>query len=247
MQPVGRALDVALIIMQSGGSTVMAERTFQNILRGYGAEGISAAWRLDVVTAFGVAEGRSSTVLRQVGPIGINLVRASNAAVLGEQVAQGTIDVAQLDAEIARVKALAPPYGRWATIAAAALTAAFFARLLGGDWRAAGIVLVAAGIGQFFRSPLQALKVSGANATLICALISTCVAALGIRLGVSHVVPATLIASIIYMVPGLALINGFVDVVSQKHLLVGLERIANAVFLFLVLAIAIAVADTFVL
>jgi hypothetical protein len=28
MQPVERALDVALIVMQNGGSTVMADRTF---------------------------------------------------------------------------------------------------------------------------------------------------------------------------------------------------------------------------
>jgi uncharacterized membrane protein YjjP (DUF1212 family) len=44
------------------------------------------------------------------------------------------------------------------------------------------------------------------------------------------------------MVPGFPLINGFVDVVSHKYLFGGLERIANAAFLFLVLAIAIALA-----
>ncbi len=43
-------------------------------------------------------------------------------------------------------------------------------------------------------------------------------------------------------VPGLPLINGFVDLVSHKYLFVGLERIANAAFLFLLLAIAIALA-----
>jgi uncharacterized membrane protein YjjP (DUF1212 family) len=44
------------------------------------------------------------------------------------------------------------------------------------------------------------------------------------------------------MVPGLPLINGFVDMVSHKYLIVGLERIANAGFLFLVLAVAIVLA-----
>jgi len=45
VQPVERALDVALIVMQNGGSTVMADRTFQNILEGYKQDGVSAAWR----------------------------------------------------------------------------------------------------------------------------------------------------------------------------------------------------------
>lgn len=73
-------------------------------------------------------------------------------------------------------------------------------------------------------------------------MLSTCIAAVGLRLGLSQTAPATLIASVIYMVPGLPLINGFVDMVSHKYLFVGLERIANAAFLFLVLAIAIALA-----
>ena len=66
-------------------------------------------------------------------------------------------------------------------------------------------------------------------------------------LGLSQTVPATAIASIIYMVPGMPLINGFVDMTTHKYLFVGLERMANAAFLFLVLAIAIALANAFVM
>jgi uncharacterized membrane protein YjjP (DUF1212 family) len=73
------------------------------------------------------------------------------------------------------------------------------------------------------------------------------IASVGLRLGFSHVESATLIASVIYLVPGLPLINGFVDVVSHKYLMVGIERIMNAVFLFLVLAIAIVLARAVIL
>jgi hypothetical protein len=38
------------------------------------------------------------------------------------------------------------------------------------------------------------------------------------------------------------LINGFIDMVSHKHVFVGLERMERAAFLFLVLAIAVALA-----
>jgi hypothetical protein len=43
------------------------------------------------------------------------------------------------------------------------------------------------------------------------------------------------------------LITGFIDVVSYRHLLVGLERIASAAFILLVLAIALAFAQTIVM
>jgi uncharacterized membrane protein YjjP (DUF1212 family) len=242
MQPVERALDVALIVMQNGGSTVMADRTFANILKGYKQDGVSAAWRLDFVAASIVAEGHSATVLRPVGPIGVNLVRTSEAAVLGERVARGEVSAAALDSEIERIKALATPYHRWVIIVAAACTAAFFSRIPGGDWGALGIAFVAAGIGQFLRSLLQARKLAVAPVTTVCGVLSAFIACFGLRLGLSETAPATLIASVIYMVPGLPLINGFVDMVSHKYLFVGLERIANAVFLFLVLSIAIALA-----
>jgi uncharacterized membrane protein YjjP (DUF1212 family) len=107
---------------------------------------------------------------------------------------------------------------------------------------ALGIAFVAAGIGQFLRSLLQARKLAVAPVTLVCGVLSACIACVGLWLGLSQIAPATLIASVIYMVPGLPLINGFVDMVSHKCLLVGLERIANAVFLFLALAVAIALA-----
>lgn len=247
MQPVEQAVDVALIVIQNGGSTSMADRTFQNILKGYGEEGGSAVWRMDAIVACGAPGERSLMVLRRVGPIGVSLDRASEAAVLGERVARGEVEASDLESEIARIKGLASPYGRWTLIAVAACTAAFFSQIPGGDWGAAGIAFVAAGLGQFMRARLQAIKVTVANVTLICGVLSACVAALGLRLGLSQAVPATVIASVIYMVPGLPLINGFLDVVSHKHLLVGLERIANAVFLFLVLSVAIALADTVVM
>jgi uncharacterized membrane protein YjjP (DUF1212 family) len=242
MEAVERALDVALIVMRNGGSTVMADRTFRNILKGYKQEGVTAAWRLDLVAVSRVAEGRSPTVLRPVGPIGINLVRASRASVLGERVARGEVDDAALVSEIERINALAPPYNRWVMMAAAAFSAAGFSRIAGGDWGALVAVLIAAGIGQFVRSLLQARKLPVAPVTLCCGVLSACLAAVGLRLGLSRTVPATLIASVIYMVPGLPLINGFVDLVSHKHLILGLERIANAAYLFLVMAVAIALA-----
>lgn len=225
----------------------MADRTFQNVLKGYKQNGVSIVWRLDFVAVNSEVEGQSLTVLRLVGPIGVNLIRASEAAVLGERIARGEIDNAAFVSEIERIKALASPYSRWVMMAAAACTAAFFSQIPGGDWGAFGIASIAAGIGQFLRSLLQVRNLAVAPVTLICGILSACIAGVGLRLEFSQMAPATLIASVIYMVPGLPLINGFVDMVSHKYLFVGLERIANAAFLFLVLTIAIAVAYTFVM
>ena len=44
MQPVERAFEAALIVIQNGRSTVAAEQSFSNILKGYKKEGVAAVW-----------------------------------------------------------------------------------------------------------------------------------------------------------------------------------------------------------
>jgi uncharacterized membrane protein YjjP (DUF1212 family) len=244
MQPIEAALEPALLVVQNGGSTVAADRCFTNILKSYRTEGCAAIWRLDFIAASSALEGQSSTVMRPVGPIGVNLVRVSEVVLLGERVAKGEVAIADVGAELTRIKQLPSSYNRWMMMVAAACTAASFSRIPGGDWGSLAIAFVAAGAGQFLRSLLQARNVAVAPVTLICGLLSACIASIGLRLGFSETVPATLIASVIYIVPGLPLINGFLDVASHKYLFVGIERIANAAFLFLVMALAIALAYT---
>jgi uncharacterized membrane protein YjjP (DUF1212 family) len=244
MEPVETALEAAVLVMQNGGSTVAAERSFTNILKGYRLQGVAPVWRLDFIAATQSAKGQSSTLLRPVGPIGVNLVRASEIAVLSERAARGEIAVAALGTELERIRQLPSPYNRWVMLVTAAAAAGWYSRFIGGDWGGFGIAFLAAGTGQFLRAPLQARKLSVSSVTLICGVLSAMIAGAGLRLKFSQVEPATLIASVIYMVPGLPLINGFIDLVSHRHLAVGLARIVNAAFLFLVLAIAIALAHT---
>jgi uncharacterized membrane protein YjjP (DUF1212 family) len=246
-QAVDLALEAALVVLRNGGSTEAADRTFANILRGWKQSEAPTTWRLDFIATTGPESGQSATVIRPVGPIGVNLVRASEAEALGERVARGEVAAEAVSAEIARIGGLPSPYSRAVLVAAAGIAAACFSQLLGGDQGSLAVAAVAAGIGQFFRSLLQAGKLAVATVTLIVALVSACIAAVGLRLGFSQVAPATVIASVIYMVPGLPLINGFVDVVAHKYLLTGIERIANAAFLFLVLAVAIVLALTAIL
>lgn len=242
MQVVDLALDAALLVMQNGGSTVAADRTFSNVLKGCEKGGVTAVWRLDFVVSRAEAQTESSAMFRPVGITGVNLSRVSEAMHLAERLAKRQCAVADLPAELERVKTLPSPYNRWVMLAAAACTAGTFSQVAGGDWGGLAIAAVAAAVGQIFRSLLQANKVAVAPVTFACGVLSALIAAVGVRLDYSQTAPATLIASVVYMVPGLPLINSFIDMTSHKYLLVGVERGLNAAFLFLVLAISIAMA-----
>jgi uncharacterized membrane protein YjjP (DUF1212 family) len=107
-----------------------------------------------------------------------------------------------------------------------------------------GVVLVAAAVGQLVRALLQKRNFSRYAVTFICALISGFLAVAGLRLGLTAVAGATLIGSVVYMVPGVPLINGFVEIASGKHLFVGLQRLLDATSLFFILTVAVAIANS---
>lgn len=246
MEQIDRALDAALIIIKNGGSTINAERTFKNILNGYRISKVYTAWRLDFVTASTDGAAGTVTVMRPVGAIGVNLTRTSEAEILGERVSKGEVSTDNIISEIERIKAIAPPYNRWLMMLFAAFAAATFTQIMNGDWGGLGIAFIAAGIGQILRSQLQGMDLTVAQVTFGCGVLSASIAALGLRLGFSQDPASALISSVIYLVPGLPLINGFIDIISHKYLFIGLGRIANAMFLFLILAIAIAFGIVFI-
>lgn len=240
------ALDVSQIIMENGGSTVRAERAFDDVLREAGAEGVAALWRYDFVAITQMSEGVPETFFRPVRPPGANLSRVAAASMLAARISKGDLDQTVIAAEVQRVKNISSPYNAWLIILAAALAAGFFTRFIGGDWGGFGIAFAAGAIGQTVRCALQTRKFGAAVTTMVCAILSALIAAFSLRAGISQAAAATLIGSVGYMIPGLPLMNGFIDVASHRNMSVGVQRILNAAFLFLILAIGIAIGDTVV-
>ena len=162
MEAVEVALDAAMQVMQNGGSTIAADRTFSNVLTGFKKEGALAVWRLDFIALSADAGADSSAVVRPVGPIGSNLARASQAMHLAERLVGGNISTSEFSVELERIKKLGSPYNRWLMIAAAACVSGFLSRIAGGDWGSFGIAVMAAAAGQFLRSLLPRAAVVAA-------------------------------------------------------------------------------------
>jgi uncharacterized membrane protein YjjP (DUF1212 family) len=243
---ISAALDVPLIIMENGGSTVRAERAFNGILKGLNIEGVTTVWRYDFVAVTQMMDGEAETLFRSIRPPGANLLRVAEASSLAERIENGRVGRETIASEIHRIRNIASPYNTWLAILAAAFASGFFTHFIGGDWGGFGIAFVAGAIGQTVRVALQSRKVGAATTTMVCALLSAVIAAFGLRAGISQIAPATLIGSAGYMIPGLPLVNGFIDVASHRNISVGVMRILNAAFLFLLLAIGIAVGEAIV-
>lgn len=241
---VEKALDIALIVIQNGGSTISAERTFRNALKGVDSISINVAWRLDFVLVNIFRGDKSESILKPIGPIGVNLTRTSEAVSLGEQIEKGLTNIDATENEINRIESLAPAYSKLMMIGAASFTAACYTKILSGDEGSPVIAFIAACAGQMLRGRLQKLQFSISAVTFMSGILSACIAAAGLQFQLSEQVPATMISSVIYLVPGIPLINAFMDILSHKYLLIGLERLFNAALLFLILALNIVIALT---
>ena len=229
---------------QNGASTVASDRAFHAAAGALGLDQAFVIWRLDNATA-GTSHG-DRTAVRRMRPPGLNLRRAAAVADVTERLTRGVFDPHQLLAEIDRIAHLASPYGPWTMVLATATTCGLFARLQDGHWGGAAIAAVSASAGRLLGRQMQRRDATEAGTTMVCALASSFIASIWLHLQHRPVEPATLIASVIYLIPGVALINGFFDVVSSRHLIVGVQRIVNAVFVCALMAVAVAMVVTLV-
>lgn len=239
---IERALDVAATIMKNGGSTAASETSIGKILARSGKPDMTVVWRLDYIAATTNEEGRLVTYIRPIPTMSINLAQAAGAMTVADRVGRGEIGVDEVGRELDRVGGMSPPYGAGLRILASAGAAASFARMTGCAWIGVAIAAGGAAVGQFVRPHLLARGMSGAPVSLVCGMVTALAAGAGVRaFGAPGELP-TLMASVIYLVPGLALINGFLDLVSHRYMAVGLERISSAIVIFLILAIVVALA-----
>ena len=112
---------------------------------------------------------------------------------------------------------------------------ASFCRLFGGDWYSMGIVFSATLIGMFLR---QRMTAAGINHYII--IVSSFVASLSASTSLifdttSEIAIAT---SVLFLVPGVPLINGVIDIV-EGYVLAGFSRLAQAALLIVCIAIGL--------
>lgn len=114
---------------------------------------------------------------------------------------------------------------------------ASFCKLFGGDWIAAAIVFTSTLVGFAVK---QRLSVHGLNHFLVF-MISSFVASLcaSAALLFDCTAETALATSVLFLVPGVPLINGVIDMVDG-HILIGCSRLINAMLLIFCIAVGLA-------
>lgn len=113
---------------------------------------------------------------------------------------------------------------------------ASFCKLFAGDWAAVGVVFTATLIGFYIRQCMQKKEMNHYIVFIVSAFAASICAATA--LFISSTPETALATSVLYLIPGVPLLNGVIDMVSG-HVLTGFSRLVNAFLLVVCVAIGL--------
>lgn len=146
-----------------------------------------------------------------------------------------------LEGEYARILDTAPMSPLLMLLLASCANASF-CRLFGGDWPSMGIVFSATFIGLFVRRELQARRMNHYFVWIAASFIASLCASVSLLFDITS--ETALATSVLFLVPGVPLINGVIDVV-EGYVLSGFARLVEAALL--IVSIAVGMSFTLVL
>lgn len=127
---------------------------------------------------------------------------------------------------------------RWTVLLLASVANACFCRLFDGNLTSMCIVFVATLVGFFIRQELTRRKMNHLAVFVICAFVSTMIGVTDYLYFHGGTEDISLGTSMLYLVPGVPLINGVMDIVDG-HALDGVARLINAGLLIICIAVGL--------
>lgn len=113
---------------------------------------------------------------------------------------------------------------------------ASFCRLFGGDWLSMGFVFSATVTGMFLKQQMTSAHVNHYIIFIVSSFVASLCASIALIFDTTSEI--ALATSVLYLVPGVPLINGVIDVV-EGYVLTGFARLVQAALLIICIAIGL--------
>ena len=232
MRVLRLAMRVAVRMLANGSETGAIETAIAQVARSFGVDRVQAAVAFSMITISRYAgdDEPPTTLLHFVRERTTDFTRLAAISTVVRRVHAGELDLAAAEAEVARLDAADPPYGRVLRFAAPGLSAAGSTLMFGGTPIEALATLaiglaIQPGLVALNRSslpPFFRLAIGSAGTTILVALL------VGIGLPISGGLVLT--GSLLRFLPGYALVSGFRDLIDGS-IVSGTARLAEALLL----------------
>lgn len=226
-------LNIGTLLMSSGAHSQRISKTLERIAGAFNCTvDLLITHKAIVLTVHdeGVEHFRGGP--KQTNPHSVNFRVVSGISRMSWRVVQEKWSIAQINEEVERLVSL-PHYPRILVLFVVSLAGASFCKLFDGSWVDMSVAFAATFAGLFIRQELTKRNFNPYMQIFFAAFTSSMVASLFIKFGGNIQGPA-LLASVLYLIPGVPLINSFSDLI-HGNIMNGIVRSVDG----LVIAFAI--------
>lgn len=221
------------------GSGVHTSRVIRNSRRIGKSQGIdiqlSAFQKSIVMTAHDDSTGENITRVVGIPALPISFERNSDLSALSWEAVDEHLPLDEIRVRYERLISK-PSIDPIFVLLTVGLANASFCRLFGGDWTAMSIVFTSTLVGLAAKQRMQAHKVNHFIIFILSAFIASLCASAALSFDcTAHICLAT---SPLFLVPGVPLINGIIDILDG-HVLIGFSRLVNAMSLIVCIAVGL--------
>lgn len=234
---VHTALEFGVRVQMSGGYTERVRESTQHVARAIGAERAECTVSATSVGLTAHRGGRSHTALRRTPAIGVNFSELSELSRLTSAV--DGMSCAEVAERLERIESRHRRYPTWLVVVMLGVACASMSLIFGADPAGAALAGVAGLTGAALREGMSRQRFKPFVFTLFAAFVS------GTIVLVLHGLTATptpaAAASVLYLIPGVPLLNGTADLVTANYLN-GIVRLTMGSVILLAAALGLTVA-----
>ncbi len=211
-------LDVGTLLMSNGASTGRVRITVNRIAEalGYDVELLITSRSLMLTVTEDNGLNYTSSV-RRTPPHGVNFRLVSGISRMSWRIIEDELTVDQINHEINRLTAL-PHYPRLVVLSLVALAGSSFCRLFGGQGLELVVAFIATFFGLFIRQEALKKRFNPYLAVVFASFAASIISGLSVKLGIGDTPEHALFTSVLFLIPGVPLINSLTDLIDGNTL-----------------------------
>jgi uncharacterized membrane protein YjjP (DUF1212 family) len=219
LEEIGQLLlDVGSRLMVSGASTERVRITVDRMAEAFGCDvELLITHRALSMTIKDNASGLSSSSILRTPPHAVNYGMVSGISIISWRILEEKWSVERVRSELAHLESM-PRYSRLMVLALVGLACASFCRIFGGDWMEMANSFVASVLGLFVLQQARKSRFNPYLSVLFASASASLVSGIGYKLALSDTMEHSFAASVLFLIPGIPLINALTDMIDGNVL-----------------------------
>lgn len=231
-------LDIGTVLMSSGATTERIRITVNRISQAFGyVTELLITNRALMLTISDEKEDHFFNSLKRTSVHGVNFRVVSGISRMSWRIIEEKWTLKQIRTELDRLIGL-PHYNRLLILTFVSLAGASFCRIFGGDYLELGVTFIATFAGLFIRQEATKLKFNPYLCIFFAALTASLISGAFLKFGIGKTMEHAFTACVLFLIPGVPLINTFTDFIDG-NILNGIVRCIHALMIALSIALGL--------